>query len=177
MVTHASDLSRPLEVVFGSTMQRWLGPSILTLSLAVPPASQAVGLGDIRVDSALHQPLIAQIELVGAADDELGRLRAAIAGDELFQKYNLERAPFISGTTVTVGHDSQGRPVLKMLSTEKFTEPVVTLLVDLHTPAGELVREYTLFLDPAGLVPGVGGTNIGTAFNGRAESGAGTAVG
>ena len=133
-------------------MQRLLRPTILSLSLAVPTASQALGLGDIRVDSALHQPLVAQIELVGAADDELGRLSASIASDELFQHYNLERAPFIYGTTLSVGRDAQGRPVLNMRSTEKFTEPVVTLLVDLHTPHGELVREYTLFLDPAGLV-------------------------
>ena len=133
-------------------MQRLLRPTILTLSLTVPPASMALGLGDIRVDSALHQPLVAQIELLGAADDELGRLSAAIASDDLFQRYNLERAPFIYGTTLSVGRDAQGRPVLNMRSTEKFTEPVVTLLVDLHTPHGELVREYTLFLDPAGLV-------------------------
>ena len=60
-------------------MQRMLRPSLLTFSLTVPTASMALGLGDIRVDSALHQPLVAQIELVGAADEELGRLSAAIA--------------------------------------------------------------------------------------------------
>jgi pilus assembly protein FimV len=132
-------------------MLRFLGLTLLTLCLAVPTASWALGLGDIHVDSALHQPLVAQIELVGALDDELGRLSATIASDETFQRYALERAPFIRGTTLVVGRDGQGRPVLNMRSTEKFTEPVVTLLVDLHAPTGELIREYTLFLDPAGL--------------------------
>jgi pilus assembly protein FimV len=135
-------------------MQRLLGLTFLTLSLAVPPASLALGLGDIRVESALHQPLVAQIELVGAIDDELGRLSATIASDEAFLRYGLEHAPFIYGTTLSVGHDGQGRPVLNVRSTEKFTEPVVTLLVDLRTPNGELIREYTLFLDPAGLTTG-----------------------
>ncbi|MEA3181023.1 MAG: pilus assembly protein FimV [Gammaproteobacteria bacterium] len=135
-------------------MQRLLGLTFLTLSLAVPPASLALGLGDIRVESALHQPLVAQIELVGAIDEELGRLSATIASDEAFLRYGLERAPFIYGTTLSVGHDGQGRPVLNVRSTDKFTEPVVTLLVDLHTPHGELIREYTLFLDPPGLTTG-----------------------
>lgn len=153
-------------------MQRLLRPTIVSLSLTVPTATMALGLGDIRVDSALHQPLIAQIELVGAGDDELGRLSAAIASDELFQRYNLERAPFIYGTTLSVGRDAQGRPVLNMRSTENFTEPVVTLLVDLHTPHGELVREYTLFLDPAGLVD-----NGGALANARLASNAGVAAG
>ncbi|HEY2401778.1 MAG TPA: hypothetical protein VGI23_15610, partial [Steroidobacteraceae bacterium] len=137
-------------------MLRLLRPTLITVTLAVPAASYALGLGDIHIQSALHQPLVAQIELVGVLDDELGRVSATLASDELFQKYNLERAPFIYGTKLTVGRDAQGRPVLNMRSTEKFTEPVVTLLVDMHTPSGELVREYTLFLDPAGLETNAG---------------------
>jgi pilus assembly protein FimV len=133
-------------------MQRLLGLTLLTLSLTVPTASLALGLGDIHVESALHQPLVAQIELVGATGDELGRLNAVIASDEIFGHYNLERAPFIYGTTLVVGQDGQGHPVLNVRSTEKFTEPVVTFLVDLHAPNGELIREYTIFLDPPDLV-------------------------
>ena len=129
-------------------MLRLLGPTLLTLSLAIPRASLALGLGDIRVDSALHQPFVAQIELVGVTHDELGRLSAEIAGEDVFERYGLERAPFVYGTTLVVGQDTQGRPVLNLRSTERFTEPVVTLLVDLHTPNGELIREYTIFLDP-----------------------------
>jgi pilus assembly protein FimV len=129
-------------------MLRLSGPTLLTLSLAMPSASLALGLGDIRVDSALHQPLAGQIELVGATHDELGRLSAEIASEDVFERYGLQRAPFVYGTTVVLGQDKQGRPVLNLRSTEKFTEPVVTLLVDLHTPNGELIREYTVFLDP-----------------------------
>ena len=129
-------------------MLRLSGPTLLTLSLAMPSASLALGLGDIRVDSALHQPLVGQIELLGATHEELGRLSAAIASEDVFERYGLERAPFVYGTTLVVGQDKQGRPVLNLRSTEKFTEPVVTLLVDLHTPNGELIREYTVFLDP-----------------------------
>jgi pilus assembly protein FimV len=132
-------------------MQRLLGLTLLTLSLTVPTASLALGLGDIHVESALHQPLVAQIELVGATNDELGRLNAVIASEEIFGHYNLERAPFIYGTTLVVGQDGQGHPVLNVRSTEKFTEPVVTFLVDLHAPNGELIREYTIFLDPPDL--------------------------
>lgn len=129
-------------------MLRLSSPTLLTLSLAIPSASFALGLGDIRVDSALHQPFVGQIELIGATRDELGRLSAEIASEDVFERYGLERAPFVYGTTLVVGEDKQGRPVLNLRSTEKFTEPVVTLLVDLHTPNGELIREYTIFLDP-----------------------------
>src|SRR3569833_3302023 len=104
-------------------MLRLLRPTLLTLTLAVPTASYALGLGDIHVESALHEPLVAQIELVGLLDAELGRVTAALASDELFQKYNLERAPFLNRTTLKIGRDAQGRPVLNMRSTQKFTGP------------------------------------------------------
>ena len=57
-------------------MLRLLRPTLITVTLAVPAASYALGLGDIHIESALHQPLVAQIELVGVVDDELGRVSA-----------------------------------------------------------------------------------------------------
>jgi pilus assembly protein FimV len=41
--------------------------------------------------------------------------------------------------------------VLAVRSTESFTEPVVNFLVDLRWHNGEMIREYTLLLDPEGL--------------------------
>jgi pilus assembly protein FimV len=132
-------------------MLRSFGPTLLTPILALPSASLALGLGDIHVESALHQPLVAQIDLVGATSDDLARLNGGIANEEIFQRYGLERPSFLSGTALVVGQDRQGRPVLILRSTERFTEPAVTFLVDLHSPSGELIREYTVLLDPPGL--------------------------
>ena len=52
--------------------------------------------------------------------------------------------------TFKVGLDSQGRPVLNVRSAEAFTDPVINFLVDLRWGKGELIREYSLLLDPAG---------------------------
>jgi pilus assembly protein FimV len=49
-----------------------------------------------------------------------------------------------------VSHDIKGRPVLSIRSTDSFTEPVVNLLVDLRWHNGEVIRQYSLLLDPAG---------------------------
>ena len=62
-------------------MLRLFGPTLLTLSLAFPSASFALGLGDIHVESTLHQTLVARIDLVGAANEDLPRLTAGIAND------------------------------------------------------------------------------------------------
>src|SRR5271154_982081 len=132
---------------------RPMDPKLLLLGLALPGASLALGLGDIHVESALNQPLAAQIELLGAAPDELTGLKAAIADPEIFQRHGLDRAPYLSAIALTVSQDKQGHPVLLLRTTEPLAEPLVTFLVDLRSPAGHLLREYSLLLDPAAPAP------------------------
>ena len=126
----------------------------LLLGLALPSVSFALGLGDIHVESALHQPLAAQIEIVGVTAENSAGLRAEIADEEMFRRHGLERPVALSSTALTVRQDKQGHAVLVLRSTDAFTEPMVTFLVDLHSPnGGEVVREYTVLLDPAGFTP------------------------
>ena len=123
---------------------------LLTLALALPGAAGAVGLGEIRVQSSLNEPLSAEIDIVGATDDELSDLRAAVASRETFERYGADRPAFLSSTTFRVIRDDRGRPVLAVHSDQPFTDPLVSLLVDLSWGRGEVVREYSLLLKPAG---------------------------
>jgi pilus assembly protein FimV len=128
---------------------------MLMMALSVPGAAHSLGLGDIHVDSGLNERLAAEIDIVGANPVELAGLRAAVASREMFQRYGADRPAFLSSATFKVTQDSQGRPVLAVRSTESFTEPVVNLVVDLNWGHGELVRQYTLLLDPAGFASAV----------------------
>ncbi len=123
---------------------------LLTLALSLPGAAGAIGLGEIRVQSALNEPLSAEIDIVGATEDELSDLRAAVASRETFERYGAERPAFLSSTTFKVVRDAQGRPMLAVHSEQPFTDPLVSLLVDLRWGRGEVIREYPLLLQPAG---------------------------
>src|SRR5438132_1091023 len=122
-------------------------PTLLGMTLVLPSAALAFGLGDIHVKSALHEPLAAEIDLVGATDDDLAALTAGIADAETFQRYGLERPAARSTTTFTVIKDG-GDPVISLHSTDAFSEPLITLLVHVHSPSGEFIREYAILLDP-----------------------------
>jgi len=124
-------------------------PLMLMMALSVPGAAQAIGLGDIHVDSALNEHFAAEIDIVGATALELADLRASVANRETFLRYGADRPAFLSSATFKVVQDSHGRPVLAVRSSESFTEPVVNFLVDLNWHNGELVRQYTVLLDPA----------------------------
>src|ERR1700678_4518980 len=125
-------------------------PLVLMMALSMPGAANALGLGDIHVDSGLNEHLAAEIDIVGASATELTELQAAVANRETFLHYGAHRPGFLSSTTFKVTQDSQGRPVLAVRSSESFTEPVVNFLVDLHWHNGEMIRQYTLLLDPPG---------------------------
>ena len=130
-------------------------PRLLALALALPEMSHAMGLGHMRVESKLNEPLSAQIDIIGATPDELKAIRATVANPEIFQRYSAERPAFLSSAMISVGTDANGKPVLNIQSTDAFTEPLVEFLIDLHWGREELVRDYSLLLDPARAAPAI----------------------
>ena len=126
---------------------------ILMAALALPRAAGALGLGEIHVESALNEPLAAEIDIVGATAEDLSGITAAIANRDTFLRFGVERPAFLSTATFKIVRDSWGRAVLAVRSTEAFTEPLVGMLVDLRWHGGEMIRQYTLLLDPPGFAP------------------------
>jgi pilus assembly protein FimV len=145
-------------------MSRGPYPIVLMLAMSLPGAVRALGLGDIRVDSALNEPLSAQIDIVGATRDELIALTAKVANRDIFQRYGADRPAFLSSATFKVGLDAQGRPVLNVRSTDPFTDPLVSFLVDLRWGKNEVVREYSLLLDPPGYTAPRSSSDVEVAY-------------
>src|SRR5271170_6374387 len=122
----------------------------LMMALALPGAAQALGLGEIHLDSALNEPLAANIDIVGATAEDLAGITAAIADRETFEHFDVDRPAFLSTVVLKVSRDSRGRAVLAIRSMDACTEPLLNMLVDLRWHGGELIRQYTLLLDPPG---------------------------
>jgi len=107
-------------------------------------------LGEIHVDSALNEPLAAEIDIVGAEPEELVGLIATVANRDTFAHFGAERPAFLNNTTFKVTKDARGKPILSIRSSESFTEPLIDFVVDLRWRNGQLIRQYSLLLDPAG---------------------------
>jgi pilus assembly protein FimV len=126
----------------------------LALLLVTSPSAFALGLGDIRLLSALNAPLNAEIELVGATPEELTGVRTQLASRETFARYGLDWPAFLANVTVQLGQSRDGKDVIQIRSAETVTEPFLTLLVEVDWARGKLVREYTMLLDPPVYTPG-----------------------
>jgi pilus assembly protein FimV len=127
---------------------------LLSSSFFGPSLSWALGLGEIHLNSALNEPMNAEIDLIAAAPDELTALRATLASRESFTRYGIDKPPFLSTLTFKVGKSKDGRDVLEVRSTDAIPEPFVTFLVEVNWARGRLMREYTVLLDPPVYTPG-----------------------
>ncbi len=105
----------------------------------------------MRVDSRLNEPLSAQVDILGATPEELKTLSATLADADSFERYKLERPAVLTTAKLMVAFDALGRPVLNIHSSDAITEPLVDFLIDLRWGKQELLRDYTLLLDPAPL--------------------------
>ncbi|HXA36845.1 MAG TPA: FimV/HubP family polar landmark protein [Steroidobacteraceae bacterium] len=127
---------------------------LLSPSFLWPSSAWALGLGEIHLNSALNEPMNAEIDLIAASQDELVALRATLAGREAFTRYGIDRPPFLSTLTFKVGKGKDGRDALLVRSSDAIPEPFVTFLVDVNWARGHLMREYTVLLDPPVYTPG-----------------------
>lgn len=125
----------------------------LALSLAVAGvlgASQAnaLGLGEIQVNSSLNEPLDADIRLVEVRDLSPLQIQPRMADIDEFSLAGISKASFLTNVSFDVRVNPDGTGVIHMTSSSPIREPFLNFLVEVNWPSGRLVREYTLLLDP-----------------------------
>lgn len=137
--------------------------SLISLAVALAFATgasqiNAAGLGRLSVQSALGQPLRAEVEVTALGKDEVGNIVAKLASQDAFKQAGLEYSPSLSNLRFTVEKRADGRHFVRITSATPINEPFVDLMVELTWPTGRFVREYTFLLDPAELK--VGGQSV-----------------
>ena len=125
----------------------------LALSLAVAAAitagqANALGLGEIRVNSALNEPLDADIRLVQVRDLSPLQIMPRMADVDEFSLAGLSKSRFLSDVKFQVKIEPDGSGSIHVTSSVPVQEPFLSFLMEVNWPNGRLVREYTLLLDP-----------------------------
>jgi pilus assembly protein FimV len=118
--------------------------------LSLATSAYAAGLGKLSVTSLLGQPLSAEIDLVSLQPGEFEVLTARVASPEAYTDARIEYSPLLRQIRFSIERKADGSPVLKMTSAVPINEPFLDILVEVTWPAGKLVREYPILLDPPG---------------------------
>lgn len=110
--------------------------------------AQALGLGEIELQSWLNEPLDAEISLRQSAGVAPGDVFVNVAPETAYQRVGLERHQFLSKLKFEVVTGADGNLLINVSSREPVREPYLNFLLELTWPNGRLMREYAVLVDP-----------------------------
>jgi len=110
--------------------------------------AQALGLGEIELQSWLNEPLDAEILLRQSAGVDPGDVFVNVAPETAYQRVGLERNQFLRNLRFQVVTGADGNLAINVSSREPVREPYLNFLLELTWPNGRLMREYAVLVDP-----------------------------
>ena len=133
----------------------------------------ALSLGSITVQSALGEPLRAEIDIPDINSEESSSLKASVATPDAFKAAGLEYNAAMSGLQVSLQRRANGRAYIRLSSDKPINEPFVDMILEASWATGRIVRDYTMLFDPPGLrVPSAATAPQITAQGGSASAAA-----
>lgn len=112
---------------------------------------QALGLGRVTVQSALGEPLRAEIDIADINAEEAASLRASVASADAFKAAGLEYTAAVTTMQISLQRRPDGRSYLRLTSDRPVSEPFVDLILEARWASGRIVRDYTMLFDPPSL--------------------------
>jgi pilus assembly protein FimV len=126
---------------------RNLTKTLAVVSLLAPASSYSLGIGEIKLHSALNQNLNAEIALT-LSGESVSDIKVNLASPEKFDQAGVSWSYFLSQIKFeTIAH-SNGSAVIKLTSKEALKEPFLDFLLEVSWPKGNLYREFTVLVDP-----------------------------
>lgn len=131
---------------------RWrigaLASAIALLGSLASLEAHALALGRITVQSALGEPLRAEIDIADITADEASSLKAGVASADTFKAAGLEYTAALSGLQINLQRRTDGRAYLRLTSSRPVNEPFVDLILEASWASGRITRDYTMLFDP-----------------------------
>ena len=134
---------------------RWQKTAVAAAAIALlgltTNGAWALSLGRITVQSALGEPLRAEIDVPEINAEEASSLKTGIASAEAFAAAGLEYNPAMSSLQATLQRRADGRAYIRLSSDRAVNDPFVDMIVEASWSSGRILRDYTMLFDPPSL--------------------------
>ncbi|MDX1597501.1 MAG: FimV/HubP family polar landmark protein [Marinobacter sp.] len=110
--------------------------------------AQALGLGEIELQSYLNEPLEADINLRKSQGIDPDDVFVNIASENDYQRVGIDRNYFLTKLQFEITTSSDGSLIVNVSSREPLREPYLNFLLEVTWPSGRLMREYSVLVDP-----------------------------
>jgi len=114
----------------------------------IPGLAQALGLGEIEIDSYLNQPLKARINLLSRSGEDLFDMKVKMASRKSFERAGIEYQEELRGLRFSVETGANGKSYIRVTTHKRMRAPFLNFLVEVNWSRGRIQREYTLLIDP-----------------------------
>ena len=104
----------------------------------------ALGMGDLTLNSALNQPLDAEIRLNNTKDLDRTQVLIKMASPTDFDNAGVSLDYSLTTVKFNVILDGDGGGIIKVTTREPIIEPYLNFLVETRWPTGRMLREYTV---------------------------------
>lgn len=111
-------------------------------------SANAMVLGAVRVNSALGEPLKAEVTITDLTKDEAASLQVSMAAPADFGSRGLIYNSVLSSIRVSYEITGKDTAVVRFTSSRPIQEPFIDLLMDVRWRAGNMQRSYTMLIDP-----------------------------
>ncbi|RLA17428.1 MAG: fimbrial protein FimV [Gammaproteobacteria bacterium] len=125
-----------------------LTKTLAAMTLLAPMSAHSLGVGDIKLHSALNQKLNAEIALSLSAGEELADVKISLASPDKFDQAGIAWSSFLSKVKFEPILKANGQVVIKVTSHEAVQEPFLDFLVEVSWPKGDIFKEFTVLVDP-----------------------------
>lgn len=129
-------------------VRKKLAMAVLTISALQAGLVSALGLGNLSVQSALNQPLNAEIKLLDTGDLDPSQIKVQLAAPEDFERAGVDRNFFLTNLKFAVDLDGRGSGTIRITTHDSVAEPYLNFVVEAKWPSGRLLREFAVLLDP-----------------------------
>ncbi len=110
--------------------------------------AQALGLGEIELQSYLNEPLEADIGLTRSGGVSPSDVFVNLASEGAYRQVGIDRSYFLNKLKFDVTTAADGNLVVNVSTTEPVREPYLNFLLEVTWPSGRLMREYAVLIDP-----------------------------
>ena len=122
---------------------RNLTRTLAVVSLLAPAGAHPLGIGGIKLHSALNQNLNAEIALVLSAGENAADIKVNLAPPDKFDEAGVPWSAFLS----KIKFEHSGN-VIRLSSREALKEPYLDFLLEVTWPKGTMYRQFTVLVDP-----------------------------
>lgn len=107
----------------------------------------AVGLGQLRADSSINQPLSVRIQLTDLGSTPLDEINVAVADADNFERLGVDVVDNFPEIQIILGVDEAG-PYARLESASVIRTPYLEVVLDTRWPSGRVLTQHTILLDP-----------------------------